>query len=80
MTGNPFTRNYTDKIKNYIMRNSHPKAGIIICLFVISISFFNFSRLQNSDCIRAIHIVTLLTAGAGIGVLLVNIFRLIKSR
>jgi len=57
-----------------------PKKGIIICLFVIAISLFNFSRIQGSDCVRTIHIVTLLTAGAAIGVMLVNIFMLVRRK
>jgi hypothetical protein len=59
------------------MRNS-PQRGLIICLFVIAMSILNFSRLKGSECIRPIHIVTLLTAGAGIGVMIVNIFMLIR--
>ncbi|HMJ46369.1 MAG TPA: hypothetical protein VK498_03525 [Ferruginibacter sp.] len=61
------------------MRRS-PQKGILISLFVIALSIFNFSRLQGSECIRAIHIVTLLTAGAGIGVMIANIFRLIREK
>ena len=61
------------------MRRS-PQKGILICLFVIALSLWNFSRLTGSECIRTIHIVTLLTAGAGIGVLIVNLFMLIRGK
>jgi len=41
-------------------------------LFVIVFSILNYSRLTGTENIRAIHIVTLLLIGMGIGVLLVN--------
>jgi len=37
--------------------------GMAISLFVIIISIFNFERLTDSDCIRPIHVVTLLVCG-----------------
>jgi len=62
------------------MRQRSPLKGMLLALFIIIISFWNFSRLTGSECIRTIHIVTLLTAGAGIGVLLVNFFMWIKLK
>jgi hypothetical protein len=62
------------------MRQKSPLRGMAIAFFVIAISFWNFSRLTGSECIRTIHIVTLLTAGAGIGVFLANFFMWIRSR
>jgi hypothetical protein len=62
------------------MRQRSPLRGMAIAFFVIAISFWNFSRLTGSECIRTIHIVTLLTAGAAIGVFLVNLFMLIRNR
>ncbi|HXR84869.1 MAG TPA: hypothetical protein VN722_11200 [Hanamia sp.] len=61
------------------MRRSHSRA-MMISLFVIIISVFNFQRLTNSDCIRAIHVITLLVIGAAIGVFLSNFFALIIQR
>ncbi|MEO5648223.1 MAG: hypothetical protein ABIQ56_07650 [Chitinophagaceae bacterium] len=49
------------------------RRSIAISALVLSLMFFNFSRLVNSECIRAIHIVTLMIAGAAAYVLLVNI-------
>lgn len=51
-----------------------------ISFFVIIISFFNFERLSGSDCIRAIHVVTLLVCGMAIGVFLSNLFAFFKKK
>jgi hypothetical protein len=63
------------------MRNKNPhRRAIAIGFFVLALSFWNFSRLTGSECIRAIHVVTLLTCGAAIGVILNNLFALIRNR
>ncbi len=54
--------------------------GIAIPLFIIALSAFNFTRLQGSECIRAIHIVTLLTMGMAIGMLIMNVITFIKNK
>ncbi len=41
--------------------------------FVIFLGISNYSRLSGTENIRAIHIVSLLTIGMAIGVLLVNV-------
>ena len=46
---------------------------MLLALLISALSFWNFSRIQGCDCIRAIHIVTLLAAGIGIGVLITSI-------
>lgn len=61
------------------MRNRYLR-GMAIATFIIIISFANFNNLEDSDCIRAIHIVTLLVAGMGIGVLLTNFFGWLRER
>ena len=48
--------------------------------FAIFLMVMSYFRLKGSECIRPIHIVTLLTLGAAIGVLLVNIVNLIKEK
>ena len=48
--------------------------------FAIFLMVMSYYRLKGSECIRPIHIVTLLILGAVIGVLLVNIVHLIKRR
>ena len=53
--------------------------SIGISLLVLSLMFFNYTQLENSDCIRAIHVVTLMVAGAAAYVLLVNIVAAIKG-
>jgi hypothetical protein len=62
------------------MRQRSPLRGMAIAFFVIAISFWNFSRITGSECIRTIHIVTLLTAGAGVGVFLTSFLLWIRTR
>ncbi len=50
------------------MRQRTPQRIMGLSIFFVALSFWNFSRVQGSDCVRAIHIVTLLAAGIGIGV------------
>jgi hypothetical protein len=59
--------------------NPH-KRSLAITAFVIILMSANFTRLKGADCIRPIHIVTLITLGAAFGVMLVNIILLIKSK
>jgi hypothetical protein len=47
--------------------------SFIIPVFIILLSLINYSRLTGTENIRAIHIVTLLTMGMGIGILLRNL-------
>ena len=56
------------------------RRGIIIPVMVIAISILNFTNLENSDCIRPIHIATLLLCGVGIGVLIINVFAFLGKR
>ena len=56
------------------------KKKLLMPAFAIFLMVMNYFRLKGSECIRPIHIVTLLTLGAAIGVLLVNIVNLIKEK
>jgi hypothetical protein len=62
------------------MKRNSPLRGIAISVFVIILMFWNFSRIQGSDCIRTIHVLTLLICGAAIGVLLMNVIMLLRNR
>jgi len=53
--------------------------GMAISFFVMAISFFNFMRLTGSECIRAIHVVTLLVCGIAIGVFISNLFAILRK-
>jgi hypothetical protein len=53
------------------------KRSIGIALFVLVLSLGNYMRLTGTENIRAIHIITLLTMGVAIGVMLVHIFKLV---
>ena len=50
------------------MRQRTPQKTMLLACLIFALSFWNFSRIQGCDCVRAIHIVTLLAAGIGIGV------------
>ncbi|CAN5313156.1 hypothetical protein BH09BAC2_BH09BAC2_05950 [soil metagenome] len=62
------------------MRKRTPLRGMAIAFFVLAISFYNFSRLSESECIRTIHIVTLLVSGMAIGIFMSNLFALLRER
>ncbi len=47
--------------------------SFVIPVFVILVSLINYSRLTGTENIRAIHVVTLLAMGMGIGILLRNL-------
>ncbi len=51
-----------------------------ISVLIIGISVFNFSNLKGSECIRPIHIVTLLVCGLAIGVFLSAFFAWIRDK
>ena len=56
------------------------KRKLIMPAFAIFLMTMSYFRLKGSECIRPIHIVTLLVLGAAIGVLLVNIVNVIKEK
>lgn len=62
------------------MRQRTPQRAMVFALIIAVFSFFNFERLTGCDCIRTLHILTLLTCGAGIGVFLSNLFIWLRSR
>jgi hypothetical protein len=51
-----------------------------LSFFVLALSFFNFTRLTGSECIRAIHVVTLLVCGMAMGVFISNLFAMLRSK
>ena len=59
--------------------NKQHLRGMAISFFVMAISFFNFMRLTGSECIRAIHVVTLLVCGIAIGVFISNLFAMLRK-
>ena len=61
------------------MRRVYSRA-LAIGLFVAVLSFGNFTRISGGECIRAIHIVTLITCGMGLGVALTGAIMLIRGR
>ncbi|MEO6404153.1 MAG: hypothetical protein ABIY51_05095 [Ferruginibacter sp.] len=62
------------------MRRRTPQKAIGFALFIAAISFYNFSRIKGGECIRAVHIVTLLVCGAAIGVALTNLIMLMRNK
>ena len=61
------------------MRNRYTR-GMTISLFIIIISLFNFYSLDGIECIKAIHIITLLVAGMGIGILIANFLGWLRQK
>lgn len=68
--------------KNYknIMKSKNKVRFFLLPIIVIIIAFGNYTRLTGTENIRAIHIVTLITLGMGIGILLQNIFAYFKRK
>jgi hypothetical protein len=62
------------------MRKRTPQRAMGFALFIAAISLFNFSRISGGECIRVVHIITLLTCGAALGVFLSNFFILIRTK
>ena len=60
------------------MKNNRRAA--LFSVLGISLLIFNFTRLKGSECIRPIHVVTLITMGALLGVLLTNLVALVKNK
>jgi positive regulator of sigma E activity len=59
--------------------NKEIKRGIFIPAVAIMLMTLNFTRLKDSECIRAIHVVTLLVMGFALGVLVMNLITLYKN-
>ncbi len=56
------------------------KRPIVIAVIVLLLSTGNYSRLSDSDCIRTVHLLTLLTMGAAIGIILQELVKRFKER
>jgi len=59
--------------------NRDIRRGIFIPVMAISLMIMNFVRLKDSECIRAIHITTLLVMGFAFGILFMNLMTLYKN-
>jgi hypothetical protein len=53
--------------------------SMFIAIFVIIISWWNYSHLAGKECIRLIHEVTLVVLGAGIGVFVCKFLMLFRK-
>jgi hypothetical protein len=60
-------------------RNRHLRT-MAISVFILVISIFNFEKLAGSECIRTIHIVTLLVCGMAIGLFISSLFAMLRSK
>ena len=60
-------------------KKQHLRA-MALSFFIIAISLFNFMKLTGSECIRAIHVVTLLTCGIAIGIFISNLFGILRNK
>lgn len=59
--------------KNYLRK-------MAISVFIIGLSFFNFYNITDSECVKAIHIVTLLVCGIGMGFLFISFLGWLKAK
>ena len=59
--------------------NKNVTRGVVIPAVAVIITAINFSNISNSDCIRAIHVVSLLVMGFALGVLVMNLVTLYKN-
>jgi hypothetical protein len=59
---------------------SQLRRGMVISAIVVMFTALSFTRLTGLENIRAIHIVTLLVCGMGIGVFLVNFVMFLKAK
>lgn len=62
------------------MEQKSTKRVLIVALVFTFISCGNMMRLKGIEDVRAIHIVSLLTLGIGIGAMLVTLFVLLKNK
>lgn len=59
--------------------NKDNRRGIVIPALAIILMVGNLTRIKDSECIRAIHIVTLLLMGFAIGVLVMNLMTIYRN-
>lgn len=53
--------------------------SVIISLFIVLISFWNFYRSGETDCVKVVQIVSLLVCGMAIGILLKSLVGWIRD-
>ncbi len=53
---------------------------IILPAMLLILASASFSRIQNSDGVRTVHVVSLLATGMIMGILLQNLIGLIRER
>ncbi|HUR10150.1 MAG TPA: hypothetical protein VM012_02205 [Flavitalea sp.] len=54
--------------------------AFVIPVFVIILACLNYTRLTGTENIRAIHSVTLITLGMGLGILLMNVITYFRNK
>jgi hypothetical protein len=62
------------------MRKRTPQRSLLFAGIIILVSVMNFLRIKGCDCIRAIHVVTLITVGIGIGLFIMSMKDLIVKK
>ncbi|MFL5765569.1 MAG: hypothetical protein ACJ77K_16610 [Bacteroidia bacterium] len=55
------------------------KGMLVASVVTMSTGFANFSRIEGTDNIRAVAVVTILACGAGMGIFLMTLIMLIKK-
>ena len=54
--------------------------SVVISLAIILLSIFNFYRLGETDCVKAIQIISLLVCGMAIGIFLKSLVGIFKEK
>ncbi len=59
--------------------NKNTRRGVLLPIFAISLMIMNMTRLKGSECIRPIHVVTLVVMGFALGVLVMNLITMYRN-
>ena len=62
------------------MNKDNSKRRLAVIALAISLLIFNFTKITGSDCIRPIHIVTLIGLGVAIGAFILNLVIIIRDK
>lgn len=62
------------------MKKRTPQRSLALAVIIIAVSVMNFDRIKGCDCIRTIHVVTLITVGIGIGLFIMSLKDLFIKR
>lgn len=53
---------------------------LVISALMLSLSFGNYIRLSDTECIKSIHVISILVMGASLGILLQELIQRIQQK